>query len=339
MWELHLRSGDRVLLCSDGLTNEVGMDEMTDVLVAVSEPEAAARRLVEVANEHGGSDNITVIVVDVQVGENGTDAESVVTPIGVGSAAGAAVALGAATAAAANGAGAAAPDVASPAPGVQEESDITALHLDDTLAPGARLGFGDEPTTLAVEGPHSDEFFVPAADVPVARTSTPVPVETPSADDAQPEKESRGARRRRLGIPRRVTFRVILFVLLIVAVPVAAYFVIRWYAYDNWTVSLQGDRVVITQGQPGGVLWFHPRLVQHTPYTTADIPFVSLAAVKAGVQEPSLAAAHHYIDGLHAQFVATTPTTTTTSTTSASGKSTGKTTTTVPPPITAATAP
>ncbi len=35
MWELHLRTGDRVLLCSDGLTNEVGMDEMTDVLVAL----------------------------------------------------------------------------------------------------------------------------------------------------------------------------------------------------------------------------------------------------------------------------------------------------------------
>ena len=94
----------------------------------------------------------------------------------------------------------------------------------------------------------------------------------------------------------------ILFVLLIAAVPVAAYFVIRWYAYDNWTVTLQGDRVVITQGQPGGVLWFHPRLVEHTPYTTADIPLVSLAAVQAGVQEPSVAAARHYVDGLHARI-------------------------------------
>ncbi len=279
-----------------------------------------------------------MIVVDVQVGEDRSDAESVVTPIGVGSAAGAAVALGRATAAAAANGAAATADVVAPETGVHQESDITALHLDDTLAPGARLGFGDEPKTLAVEGPHSDEFFIPA-DVPVARASTRVPVETRPADDAPPEKESRGARRRRLGIPRRVTFRVILFVLLIVAVPVAAYFVIRWYAYDNWTVTLQGDRVVITQGQPGGVLWFHPRLVERTPYTTAEIPLVSLAAVQAGVQEPSVAAARHYIDGLHAQFVATTTTTTTTSTTSASGKSTSTTTTTVRPPITAATVP
>ena len=53
MWELELRSGDRVLLCSDGLSNEVGIDEMEDVLRSVEDPLQAAHRLVEVANEHG----------------------------------------------------------------------------------------------------------------------------------------------------------------------------------------------------------------------------------------------------------------------------------------------
>ena len=330
MWELHLRSGDRVLLCSDGLTNEVGMDEMTDVLVAESDPEAAARRLVDVANEHGGSDNITVIVVDVQVGDDVSEGIPVVTPIGIG----AATALGGAAAVAANGA--TAPATATEvADGSHEATGSTGLGISapsiyDTLAPGAHLGFGDEPKTLAVEGPRSDEFFIDAA-VPVARTSTRVPLESSQAPEVAPGKESRGARRRRLGIPRRVTFRVILFVLLIAAVPVAAYFVLRWYAYDNWTVTLQGNQVVIKQGQPGGVLWFHPRVVDHTSYTTKDIPLVSLAAVKAGVQEPSLADAHNYINGLITQV---TPTTTTTT---AAGKST--TTTTKPPPVTGATAP
>jgi hypothetical protein len=262
----------------------------------------------------------------------------VVTPIGVGQATGAAVALGAATAAAGNGAGAAAPDLVAPATTVHEESDVTALHLDDTLAPGARLGFGDEPKTLAVEGPHSDEFFIPA-NVPVARASTRVPTEAPPADDAQPEKESRGARRRRLGIPRRITFRVILFVLLIAAVPVAAYFVIRWYAYDNWTVTLQGDQVVIMQGQHGGVLWFHPRLAERTACTTTDIPPQSVDAVRAGIQEPSLSAAHDYIDGLTAPTVCLTTATTTTTgkaTTTTTGKAT---TTTSKPPGTGTSAP
>jgi PPM family protein phosphatase len=317
MWELHLRSGDRVVLCSDGLTNEVGMEDMTGVLESVGDPGEAAERLVELANEHGGSDNITVIVVDVQVGEDEAKTVSVVTPLGIG----AATALGGA---AANGAGAAAADGTEPAgAGIAEPS------MYDTLAPGARLGFGDDPKTLAVEGPRSDEFFIGAA-VPVARTSTRVPLEPLPEADAKGEKggkESRGARRRRLGIPRRVTPRVILFVLLLAAVPIAAYFVIRWYAYDNWTVTLRGDQVVITQGQPGGVLWFHPRVVERTHKTTTDIPFVSVAAVKAGVQEPSLAAAHNYIRSLLAQKASTTTTTTssTTSTTSAKGSSTSTT--------------
>ena len=51
------------------------------------------------------------------------------------------------------------------------------------------------------------------------------------------------------------------FVLLVAAVPVAAYYVLRWYAYDNWTVTLQGNQVVVKQGQVGGVLWFHPKVV------------------------------------------------------------------------------
>ena len=72
LWELQLRTGDRVLLCSDGLSNELGMDEIAAVLHDITDPEVAARRLVEVANAHGGSDNITVVVVDVQVGEDDT---------------------------------------------------------------------------------------------------------------------------------------------------------------------------------------------------------------------------------------------------------------------------
>ena len=87
MWELQLRTGDRVLLCSDGLSNEVGMDEMASILDDVRDPEEAAGRLVDVANEHGGADNITVIIVDVQIGENGPDGASKVTPIGASTAA------------------------------------------------------------------------------------------------------------------------------------------------------------------------------------------------------------------------------------------------------------
>ena len=83
MWELHLHSGDRVLLCSDGLSNEVDLHEMSQVLGAVADPGEAAQRLVDVANANGGADNITVVIVDVQVGEDIDDGSAaVVTPIG-----------------------------------------------------------------------------------------------------------------------------------------------------------------------------------------------------------------------------------------------------------------
>ncbi len=59
------RTGDRYLLCSDGLTDEVTEDEIASVLRSVEEPEAAAQDLVRRANENGGRDNITLIVVDV----------------------------------------------------------------------------------------------------------------------------------------------------------------------------------------------------------------------------------------------------------------------------------
>jgi PPM family protein phosphatase len=56
--------GDRVLLCSDGLT---GFVEDTDLEAIISEnddPEVCCRELVDAANQGGGADNITVIMID-----------------------------------------------------------------------------------------------------------------------------------------------------------------------------------------------------------------------------------------------------------------------------------
>src|SRR5437660_5407421 len=64
-WELTPYKGDRILLCSDGLTNEVSDDEIASTLRTVSDPQEAAHQLVQEARDHGGSDNITCVVVDV----------------------------------------------------------------------------------------------------------------------------------------------------------------------------------------------------------------------------------------------------------------------------------
>ncbi|MDQ3981317.1 MAG: Stp1/IreP family PP2C-type Ser/Thr phosphatase, partial [Actinomycetota bacterium] len=63
--EEELSDGDRILLTSDGLTSMVGASEIADVLHGEEDPQAAADRLVELANAAGGEDNVTVLVLHV----------------------------------------------------------------------------------------------------------------------------------------------------------------------------------------------------------------------------------------------------------------------------------
>lgn len=71
LWRIQPARGDRYLLCSDGLTNELESEQIAEVLATVGDPQEVADLLVRAARTHGGSDNITVVVVDVVVGEEG----------------------------------------------------------------------------------------------------------------------------------------------------------------------------------------------------------------------------------------------------------------------------
>ncbi len=70
LWRIQPSRGDRFLLCSDGLTNELDEPQITEVLTSAVDPKVAADLLVRAARTHGGSDNITAVVVDVVVGED-----------------------------------------------------------------------------------------------------------------------------------------------------------------------------------------------------------------------------------------------------------------------------
>ncbi len=61
--EVGLFPGDVLLLCSDGLTRMVTEPEIAGTLQAEPIPQRAAEKLVQLANESGGIDNVTVIVV------------------------------------------------------------------------------------------------------------------------------------------------------------------------------------------------------------------------------------------------------------------------------------
>jgi hypothetical protein len=217
------------------------------------------------------------------------------------------------------------------------------------LAKGAQLTFTGRPTVLGGDEPNSGEFFLDNTQaVPVARATARATVPPPPQVAPAPPNESRRARRRRLGIPRRITIRVILFVILVAAIPTGAYFFIRWYAYDNWFLSVQRHEVVVLQGHPGGVLWFDPRVVDHTGARTSHLPASGVSEIRAGVQEPSLKAAN--VANLQSEYAtavaakkaeskANTPTSTTTSLPNTSLPNSSTTTAvvpTTPPPVTVA---
>ena len=62
--EIDVLPKDRFLLCSDGLSDLVGKEELRQVLLSREGPEEVAGRLVELANGFGGRDNITAVVID-----------------------------------------------------------------------------------------------------------------------------------------------------------------------------------------------------------------------------------------------------------------------------------
>ena len=63
--EQELCDGDALLLCTDGLTGMVPESEITDVLLHEPDAQNAADRLVASANDHGGEDNVTVILARI----------------------------------------------------------------------------------------------------------------------------------------------------------------------------------------------------------------------------------------------------------------------------------
>ena len=210
-----IREGDRILLCSDGLTNEVDDEEIILVLARTADPQAAAEDLIARANAHGGADNISVVVVDVLMADDAPE-------------------------------------------------EATAVH---------------KVVTAAATG---------AADMPPSIGRTPV----------EPDDEGWIARRRRHGVPRALTLRVALFVLLVVGVIWGAWAFVRWYAMSSYYVASQDGAIVIYQGRPGGVLWFQPKVFTISTTTVDDVLPSRQKRLAHGVIEPSVAAAQKYIANL-----------------------------------------
>ncbi len=231
LWPVDPIGNDRYLLCSDGLFNEVGADQIGSVLRRLGDPNEAASELVRLANEGGGRDNITVVIVDVV--DDGDVAEAASTAL----------------------------------PTVDPGESLSEDALDS-----ARTG-------------------------------------RPSLRQRRAEKRARRSQRTQL------TWRALLFSVLVLAVIGGAVATIQWYGTSTYFVGFEGDEVVIFKGRPGGLLWIDPTVKEPTGIDRADVPAPALPRIKAGVEQSSLAKAKRFVANLEDQIDeggGTGPTTSTT---------------------------
>ena len=65
MFSIDLKADSKILMCSDGLTNMLEDNDILSIVKKHADIEEAARELVARANENGGKDNISVIIVEL----------------------------------------------------------------------------------------------------------------------------------------------------------------------------------------------------------------------------------------------------------------------------------
>lgn len=309
VWDLEPAVGTRLLICSDGLSDDVPEEEIAGVLLSFDEPDAAAGELIGRALAHGGIDNVTVIVVDVTDGDSvsGDDAVRLVPA-----------------------------RTAAPDKGDAERSDVTQAVPIASPA-GAAQGSGETgggPDTVPFvpredEGdaaePHTDHAGIETVAVPAPSPAAAVRSAEPSGGD---EGRDRGGAHRRgrsmtvRGAPppgsslkeaslarnrgvvlvptkklakqyrdRIVTLRVFVFLLILTGLVGGVVAVVIWFDRSSYYVGLDGNRVSIYQGRPGGILWFKPQLLETSSLTTHDLLPNSVAEVQGGIEERSYKAA------------------------------------------------
>ncbi len=263
-------AGDRFLICSDGLFNEVSESLMAATLRRLTDPNDAAAELVRLANEHGGRDNITCVIVDV------------VDDGGRSQAASQAIAA----------AGGSSGSVASASDPTLQQPVVSASRADDDDVAGfatpARTGDGDEALWDKAVGPTQEDHL---------------------ADDL-----SRGR-------VKHVTWRVVLFFVVLAVIAGGAIGAIAYLERSRYYVGYHGKQVAVFKGTPSGVLWFKPTLEESKRISQSKVTVDDDKLLRRGVERSTKSGADQYVEELRRHYEAkqaSTPTTTTTTTTTTS---------------------
>ncbi|MGH9172260.1 MAG: protein phosphatase 2C domain-containing protein [Acidimicrobiales bacterium] len=125
-----------------------------------------------------------------------------------------------------------------------------------------------------------------------------------------------------------VTFRVVIFVILLAATAAGTAALLLWFNQSSYFVSVKGDDVVIYQGRPGGLLWLKPVIVETSSVRRTDLLPSTVTVLRSGILESSLDSAEQVVGRLKNEALNAHDATTTTSTSAAT--TTTSTTTTLP---------
>jgi PPM family protein phosphatase len=297
IWSMPIVRGDRFILCSDGLVDEVPDHEIADQVRATADPQLCAERLVAMANRHGGRDNITVVVVDVLEGEDPPDptGEIEFDPTW--------------------------------AEGVEEPPEWAD---DNEPATTLRTRGNDSKNPVEFLPP-----VAPA--VVTGAVVTDAPRSKKSRDRASDKLKLAGsevdseAETQGLAPPkRRLTIGTFLFAFALAVIATITVTLIAVHARSGYFVGFQDDNVVVYKGQPGGVLWFDPTVNAPSTKTRNQLDKATIALVEQNKKFDTATEAAQYLN----DFVIPTTTTTTTAaptttSTTAPTTTTGVTSTTI----------
>jgi protein phosphatase len=249
--------GDRFLLCSDGLFNELTEDEILSIVSDAADPEPAARALIDAALQTPCRDNVTVAVVELVadddprladlVDERLVGQDGVITDEYVEQSTG--------SGAAGNGSDAAPTALSGGGVAVLEEAAEQRPPLDaDAVAEPS--GTASPPDTLVdVEVPTAldtapEEFEAADPEIVGDPTATPRPEESP----VTPEPRNRLV----LGVAS-----VLLAVGFVAVLGAVSFFLVRGYAQSGFFIAEDAatGELTVFQGRRGGFLGFEPSAV------------------------------------------------------------------------------
>ncbi len=272
LFQIDVQPGDRYVLCSDGLTNEVDDAGIASILQSHPTCGSAADQLVRVAVDAGGRDNVTVAVIDVLEGPDGSPTktqEIAAVPSDVGVRTG----------------GEPASADAEPA-----STELNALMT--------AIGASGDPDTSADPEKESPNAADDSAEQDAGDTPPP-PTDSPTASSATPaaEDQNKKSSKRRWFLP----LRSLLLGASLLGATLVATMSSSWYASSAWYAADVDGEVVILQGRPGGFLWYDPSPVETTGVQVDELHGTAQELLTSQPSWSSLSEAKGFVDNLQAE--------------------------------------